>query len=112
LKTSKLLIKDKSFTVLVAETDKEKEMGLMFVPAPPPIMCFPYSKRNLSFWMKNTPCPLDIIFCCDGKITNIKQGEPYSTALINGGEADLVIETPKGYCSNYGFKPGDSVKLD
>lgn len=112
MKTSKLYIKDKSFTSLVCETDKEKEQGLMFVPAPTPIMCFPYTKSNLSFWMKNTPAPLDIIFCCDGKIKTIKQGKPYSTTLIHGGEADLVIEMPSGYHTTYGFEPGDFVKLD
>jgi len=109
--TSKLKIKDKVFTSLVAQTDKEKEMGLMFMPEPTPIMCFPYKKRDLSFWMKNTPARLDIIFCCDGKIKSIKYGEPYSTNLIHGGESDLVIEMPFGSCSKFNFKVGDIVVL-
>jgi len=112
MKTCKLKINNKSFTTLVCETDKEKENGLMHIQPPPPIMCFPYEKRNLSFWMKNTPSPLDIIFCLENKISKIKQGEPYRTDLIHGGISDLVIEMPQGSCDKYGFKVGDSVILE
>lgn len=111
MKKSELIVNDNKFSVLVAETEKEKQIGLMYIPPPAPIMVFPYTKSNLSFWMKNTPSPLDIVFCLNGEIKSIKSGIPFSTELIHGGESDLVIEFPKGYCIKYNIKVGDNVEL-
>lgn len=57
------------FETLVARTPLEHLRGLMFKEWPPPIMSFPYSDAGIKkFWMKNTPSPLDIIFCYAGEI--------------------------------------------
>lgn len=112
MKTISLTINNNKFSCLVAETNKEKEIGLMYVQPPPPIMIFPYKyAQENNFWMKNTPSPLDIIFCLNNKITKIKNGEPYSLELIKGGISDLIIEMPSGFVSKYNIKIGDSITL-
>lgn len=112
MKSSYIKISKNKFQCLIAETEHEKQMGLMYVQPPAPIMLFPYkSAENCNFWMKNTPAPLELLFCKDNKIHTIKEGEPYSTQLIKGGMADLVIEVPKGYVSKYSIKIGDEIEI-
>jgi len=109
--STKFAINGKTFSGLVAETSEEQELGLMYKKPPAPTMLFLYFKpRDVSFWMKNTPAKLDIVFCKDGKVIDIKVGEPMSTTLIKPNSAvDLVIEFNYGIVSTFGFKIGDSV---
>lgn len=111
---SKIRIKNKEFDVLVAVTPKEKEIGLMWKSWPPPPMIFPFKKAATNkFWMKNTPSPLDIIFCKDNKIVSICQGEPNSTTMVGPDQlTDLVIELPRGTCRKYAIYEGDEVSLE
>ena len=76
-------------------------------------MSFIYgAPRQNTFWMKNTPSPLDIVFTCKGKVTQICKGEPYSTNAIGGWEAsDLIVELPYGTAKSSGIKVGQSVGL-
>ncbi len=101
------------FPTLLAISEEEQSRGLMHQKWPPPVMSFIYSSPKISqFWMKNTPSPLDIVFCCNGEITQICKGEPYSTAVI--GEhipSDLIIEFPYGTVKDYNIKLGQSVSL-
>jgi hypothetical protein len=62
--------------------------------------------------MHNTPSPLDIIFCKEGKIVDIRKGEPYSTSLIGVNDVtDLIVEFPHGTAKKFGFKPNDTIIL-
>jgi hypothetical protein len=107
-----LKTKNNEFTVLLAISAEEQERGLMGAKWPPPAMAFVYQNPQFnSFWMKNTPSPLDIVFCLDGRITKICKGEPYSTSLIAGGLSDLVIEFPYGTCKDYGLVEGSEFNL-
>jgi len=108
-----IFIKNEAFPTLVAISDSEKEVGLMWRKWPPPIMCFPYSTSEIrKFWMKNTISPLDIVFCKDNKIVSICYGQPLSTAMIGPNDpTNLIIEFPYGTVSNYNIKIGDEVKL-
>jgi uncharacterized protein len=109
----KITIAGNEFDVLVATTEQQQSKGLMGVPWPPPVMAFPYSFPGIrSFWMKNTPSPLDIIFCNAGKIIAIYEGEPMSTKSIGpDAPSDLVVEMPKGMTASKGIKIGDPIKL-
>lgn len=112
MKNGLIKTKNKEFEVLLAVTAEEQERGLMYQKYPHPSMAFVYSKPKFSaFWMKNTPSPLDIVFCLNGKITKICKGEPFSTSLIDGGLSDLVVEFPYGTCQDHGIIVGSEINL-
>lgn len=99
------------FPTYFAVTSQEQQQGLMHVEWPPPVMAFVYaSPQSNKFWMKNTPSPLDIVFCHAGKIISIHKGEPNSTVAIGPNEnSDLVIEFPFGTIASIGIKLGSKV---
>jgi uncharacterized membrane protein (UPF0127 family) len=101
------------FPTLLAISESEQSQGLMHQSWPPPIMAFIYAEPKYNrFWMKNTPSPLDIIFCHGGKVTQICKGEPYSTEMIGDMRlSDLVIEFPHGTVASCGIKLGHDVGL-
>lgn len=75
-------------------------------------MAFVYSAPQTNrFWMKNTPSPLDIVFCQNGKVAEICFGEPHSTEIIGTKVSDLVIELPYGTIDSIGLKVGQSAGL-
>jgi len=106
-----IYINDNVFPTLLAISEDEQSMGLMFEPFPPPIMSFVYSSPRINkFWMKNTPSPLDIVFCCNGKITQICVGEPFTTHTVGEDQpSDLVVEFPFGTIDSANIKVGDKV---
>lgn len=101
------------FPTIIAISEEEQAKGLMKRDWPPPIMSFIYtSPRVTQFWMKNTPSPLDIVFSCNGIITQICRGEPWSTKLIGDYlPSDLVVELPYGTTIASGIKIGHKVGL-
>lgn len=108
-------IGDKMYNLLVAETEEEKERGLMGVIEMEPNegMLFDYSddpQASISFWMKDTEIPLDIIFVNqDGVVISVKHGEPLSEEEITEDSefVSCVIELN----INSGVKPGDKTDL-
>lgn len=112
MKSGYVNINNKTFSVVLALTNEEQEKGLMYQKYPHPNMAFVYgSPKVLSFWMKNTPSALDIVFCNNGEITKIAKGVPYSTEVVGNVVGDLVIEFPINTCSANKFNVGDKVKL-
>ena len=61
-------------------TDLKPDGGMLFAPYPPE----GGGPRTASFWMKNTPTPLDILFIrADGTIARIAENSvPFSEAQI------------------------------
>jgi uncharacterized membrane protein (UPF0127 family) len=108
-----IFIKDKTLDTLVAVSETEQNVGLMWREWPPPVMVFPYKKNGIrKFWMKNTISPLDIIFCNCGKVVGMFHGEPLSTALVGPDiPSDLVIELPAGTTTKLGLQIGDEVRF-
>lgn len=103
------------FATELAQTPEEQARGLMFRTQLGDFegMLFPSKTRQVrSFWMKNTPLPLDIIFIApDGRIANIARGEPYSTDSVRSeGPAVAVLEIRGGRAEELGIEPGDSVE--
>lgn len=104
------------FRVEVARTPKQQERGLMFRTALPPMggMIFPLDVvRPASFWMRNTPLPLDIIFVRqDGTIARIAaRTVPYSLDLVESGEpVAVVLEIAGGEAARLGIAEGDRVR--
>jgi uncharacterized protein len=103
------------FTVEMATTAEEKEVGLMNRKelADGKGMLFDFSpEQQISMWMKNTYISLDMIFIrADGRILRIAENtEPMSTKIISsGGLARGVLEVPAGTAQKYGIAPGDRV---
>lgn len=105
-----------AFQVEVARTDAEQAKGLMFRTqlGPAEGMIFPRQPADIaSFWMKNTPLPLDIIFVgTDGRILNIAANtEPYSLEPVSAiGLTETVFEIRGGRAEELGIKAGDRVE--
>jgi uncharacterized membrane protein (UPF0127 family) len=113
MKKGIVYIGEKNFHCLLAVSSSEQEKGLMHQKPPVPTMAFVYSKPRVNkFWMSNTPAPLDIVFCLNGKVVQICKGEPYSTRIIGSDlPSDLVLEFGAGTCEKYGITFGDDVFL-
>ena len=103
------------FTVEVASTPEQQQMGLMHrsALAPDRGMIFPFdAPRPASFWMKNTLIPLDMIFVrADGSIANIEANTvPLSLQPVSSdGPVAAVLEIAGGRSAELGIKAGDKV---
>ena len=73
-------------------------------------MIFPYEPpQDVSFWMKNTLIPLDIIFIrTDGTIVRIIHAKALDlTPLPSGEPIAAVLEIRGGSAAELGIKEGD-----
>ena len=100
------------FTVEVAATLDQQERGLMFRKsiAGDRGMIFPYDPpQEVSFWMKNTLIPLDIVFIrSDGTIVRITHAKALDeTALPAGEPIAAVLEIKAGRAAELGIQEGD-----
>jgi uncharacterized protein len=89
-------------------TDIARDGGMLFAPYPPE----GGAPREASFWMKNTPTPLDIVFIRpDGTIATIAENTvPFSEAPVRSGEpVSAVLEILGGRAAELGIAPGDRV---
>lgn len=110
-----------AFAVETATTPEEQERGLMFrtdIPENGGMLFAPYppgggAPREASFWMKNTPSPLDIIFIrADGTIARIAENTtPQSETPVPSGEpVAAVLELRGGRALDLGIAEGDRVR--
>lgn len=103
------------FTVEVADHDAQREIGLMYrhEMAADHGMLFEFNApQRLSFWMKNTYIPLDIVFIgTDGHVLNIaRQTTPLSeAAIVSAGPAAAALELRGGRAAEIGLEPGDVI---
>ena len=104
------------FAVELATNDEERTRGLMFRKELPEGrgMLFDFKEEQaVSFWMRNTYIPLDMIFIrADGRILRIAENtEPLSEKLIpSGGPVRAVLEVIGGTARKMGIAPGDRVE--
>lgn len=107
---------DESFAVEVADDGEERAQGLMFRTelAPASGMLFVYdAPRRVSFWMKNTLIPLDMIFADPtGTVTRVHAGAiPGDLTPIDGGEGvQFVLEINAGLAAKLGIVPGSVMR--
>jgi hypothetical protein len=107
------------FQVETAKTDAEQQRGLMYrtdIPRDGGMLFAPYPPsgppREASFWMKNTPSPLDIIFIrADGSIAHIAENTtPFSETPVPSGEpVAAVLELKGGRAAELGIAEDDIV---
>lgn len=107
---------DVPFRVEVADTDEERERGLMFRTdlKDNSAMLFVFDEtRMVTMWMENTPSALDMLFLDDsGRISAIrKNAVPFSRDIISsGGPARFVVEVRAGTANRLGLTIGDKVR--
>ena len=103
------------FNVWIADSDRRRAQGLMFVKELDPTqgMLFVYtSSQHVAIWMKNTYIPLDIVFIrADGRIARITpDAKPHSLTTMESGEAvSAVLELPAGTAKKLNIHPGAIV---
>ena len=107
-----------SFVVEIADTPSKREMGLQYrrdlAADRGMIFLFPTQSQQ-SFWMKNTPLPLDMIFINrERKIVGIvEQTVPFSLDPRSvTAPSQFVLEINGGLAKRHGIKAGDAVGFD
>lgn len=117
--TAKITIGGKSVNLEVARSPQEQAMGLMYRPALPDDrgMLFPMTPaRPVTFWMKNVPVALDMVFLYQGKVKAIAPSVPPCTTpecSVYGpqGDVDNVLELRSGRALELGIKVGDEATI-
>jgi len=108
--------RDLKFDVELALDDEHRAHGLMFRKKLGPYegMLFDFfQEMPVSFWMKNTLIPLDMVFiAADGTIKHVHANAvPQTTDPIPSNyPVRAVLEINGGSARLLGIKPGDKVK--
>ena len=104
------------FAVDVADTPDQRSRGLMFVDDMPTMtgMLFVYEReQTVSFWMKNTLIPLDMVFA-DGAgvvqrvLENAIPGD--LTGIPGGANIQFVLEINGGMADRLGIGVGSEMR--
>jgi uncharacterized protein len=104
------------FSVEVADSNAERNQGLMFREAMPASagMLFVYDNpRRVSFWMENTLIPLDMVFAdATGTVTRIHENAiPRDRTPIDGGTGvQFVLEINGGLARRLGITEGAALR--
>lgn len=86
---------------LMNEENLGDNEGMLFIYDEP--------QEEISFWMKDTPLDLDIVFICPcKKVISVGQGIANTTDLITENNVQFVLEVKAGS----GIKEGDEVEFD
>jgi uncharacterized membrane protein (UPF0127 family) len=109
---------ERRFRVELAVKDEERQRGLMYREslADDEGMVFFFERMQaLSFWMKNTWIPLDMMFIDeDLRIVGIvENAEPLTTNSRKvKGDSRFVFEVRGGLTRELGIEPGQSVRFE
>ncbi len=105
------------FKVEVADSDEERQIGLMYRTAMAEdagmLFDFRHNVAEHSMWMKNTLIPLDMAFiAADGRIATIAaETTPRSLASVSSRvPVAAVLEVNGGRLAALGVKEGDFVR--
>ena len=106
--------------VRIAETEQERQTGLMNVMAlaPDDGMAFVFDGPvTTSFWMKDTLIPLSVAFVGeDGRVVSTSdmqpcQADPCPTYAASGPYT-LAVEANLGWFADHGISTGDRARLE
>jgi len=107
-----VIINNKKYNVFIAKTEEEQEKGLQNIDKLPENegMLFIFEEpQEISFWMKNTNIPLDIVFINeDLEVISVKEGIPNSEELITEQDVMYVLEVN----SNSEIQKGDDIEFE
>ncbi|WP_416897597.1 MAG: DUF192 domain-containing protein [Minwuia sp.] len=109
---------ERLFMVEVVDTPAERAQGLMNRASLPQDhgMLFDFDvERRVSFWMKDTLIPLDMLFAdAEGRIRHIHpDAVPHdTTAIPSTVPVRYVLEINGGLSRELGIAPGDRLRVD
>jgi len=104
------------FTVEIVDTAQDRSRGLMFRESMPASsgMLFVYEHpQSVTFWMKNTLIPLDMIFADrTGVVRHVhNKAIPGDLTPIPGGSGIyVVLEINGGLANSLGITPGTQIR--
>ena len=104
-----------SIDIEIADDDSKREVGMMgrSVMEERQGMLFVFEEEQMaSFWMKNCPLSLDMIFINKlGEIVTIcKNTTPFSEQAYSAtAQTFFVLEVNAGFTDKYGMKEGDRI---
>jgi uncharacterized membrane protein (UPF0127 family) len=110
-------VADTPVRMQIAVRDDEMKRGLMERRdlGPSDGMLFVYARpQQMSFWMRNTPTPLDIgFFDASGKLVEIYPLHPFDETGVRSRSDDLLfaLEMNQGWFRNNGIRPGALLDL-
>lgn len=109
----KIQIGNKQFNVDIADTPEKRKQGLSNKTSIDKdygmLFLFDKEQDEVSFTMKNTSIPLDIVFMDeDGEVISIENGEPHSNNPYIEYDVSYVLEVNP----NSGIKVGDKLLLE
>ena len=111
MKETTIRIGDKTYKVKLAETEEQHMKGLQDITELPEDegMLFIFNEPDeISFWMKDTKIPLDIIFINeDLEVISVYQGIPESEEFMTENNVNFVLEVNQ----NSGIKVGDELEF-
>jgi uncharacterized protein len=107
-----------SFKVEIADTPPKRELGLQYrrelAADHGMLFLFPAEKEQ-SFWMKNTPIALDLIFINKARriVGIVEQAVPFSLEPRSvRAPSQFVLEINGGISRRFGIKAGDVVRFE
>ncbi len=104
-------------TVEIANTEEKRQFGLMYRSDLPEMqgMLFLFPREGaLSFWMKNTPRSLDIIYINSAHtiVSIARNTTPFSEENLPAKQpAQFVLEVNGGFCQRHRVTEGDRVEF-
>lgn len=116
LPTTQVTINGTALTLQVADDDAKREKGLMYTTQMPAdhgmIFVFPL-QLELSFWMRNTPIDLDIIYLDrDRKVVSVKTMKAHDESTVSSdGPSTYAIELNAGEAAKLKVVAGQIIDL-
>jgi uncharacterized membrane protein (UPF0127 family) len=104
--------------VELARTEPERRLGLMHrkhLEADAGMLFLFERSQQLSFWMRNTHVPLDMIFITDQLLVLgvVENAEPLTESPRSvPGNSQYVLEVNAGYARAHGIGPGTVVRFE
>jgi uncharacterized membrane protein (UPF0127 family) len=120
LKETPLQIGSHTYTLEVAQSFKESELGLMgrtSLPAGHGMLFTFFPPEPARFWMRHTLIPLDMLFIADSTVIHVQEAAPPCPEKLGnkcpsyGANAllDYVVELPAHTARRDGIKPGTRI---
>ncbi len=106
-------------SVEIARTQEELTQGLMYRSSLPPdsgMLFVLEPPRMLTFWMRNTLIPLDMVFLSSQReVIRIEGDVPPCTSDVcptyGGVYGAYVVEVNAGFCDAHGIREGDVAEF-